>query len=153
MNINNAGLALIKKAEGLRLKSYLCPAGVPTIGFGHTGPDVHLGQEINEREAEQYLRGDLLRFEHGVEQLLEGCPTTENEFSAMVCLAYNIGLGKKDPGRFAPTGFAHSSVLKFHKAGDKTAAANAFLLWNKAGGKVLNGLVKRRNAERDLYVS
>lgn len=143
MNINNAGIALIKKYEGLALKSYLCPAAKPTIGFGHTGPDVELGMEINEREAEQLLKGDLLRFEHGVEDLLDGVPASFNEFSAMVSLAYNIGLGN----------FRKSSVLRFHKAGKKTLAANAFLLWVKAKGKPLTGLIKRRNAERALYVA
>ena len=143
MNISNAGIALIKKYEGLRLTSYLCAAKVPSIGYGHTGPDVQLGMAINEREAEQYLKGDLIRFEHGVEQLIDERQTNQNEFSAMVSLAYNIGLGN----------FRKSSVLKFHNEGDKKAAANAFLLWNKAGGKVLNGLTSRRNAERRLYVS
>ena len=143
MNINNAGIALIKKFEGLRLKAYTCPAGIWTIGFGHTGPDVGPGEEINEREAEQLLKGDLIKFEHGVEEFLDGTPASFNEFSAMVSLAYNIGLGN----------FRKSSVLKFHKAGKKTLAANAFLLWSKAKGKILPGLVTRRNAERSLYVS
>lgn len=143
MNINNAGIALIKKFEGLRLKAYTCPAGKVTIGFGHTGPDVYLGQEINEREAEQLLKGDLLEFEHGVNDYLDGVPASFNEFSAMVSLAYNIGLGN----------FRKSSVLRFHKEGKKTLAANAFLLWVKAGGKPLTGLIKRRNAERSLYVA
>lgn len=143
MNINNAGIALIKKYEGLALKSYLCPAAKLTIGFGHVGPDVFPGQQINEREAEQLLKGDLLRFEHGVEELLDGVPASFNEFSAMVSLAYNIGLGN----------FRKSSVLRFHKAGKKTLAANAFLLWVKAKGKPLTGLIKRRNAERALYVA
>jgi lysozyme len=143
VNINNAGIALIKKFEGLRLKAYTCPAGIWTIGFGHTGPDVGPGEEINEREAEQLLKGDLIKFEHGVEEFLDGTPASFNEFSAMVSLAYNIGLGN----------FRKSSVLKFHKAGKKTLAANAFLLWSKAKGKILPGLVTRRNAERSLYVS
>lgn len=143
MNTNNAGIALIKKFEGLRLKSYLCPKGIPTIGFGHTGPDVQLGQEINEREAEQLLKGDLLRFEHGVEELLDGVPASFNQFSAMVCLAYNIGLGR----------FRTSSVLRYHRQGKRLLAANAFLLWVFVNKKKTLGLVRRRNAERSLYVS
>lgn len=143
MNTNNAGIALIKKFEGLRLRAYKCPAGIWTIGYGHTGPDVDIGEEISEREAEDLLKGDLIQFEHGVESLLDGTPASFDQFSAMVCLAYNVGLGN----------FRKSSVLRFHKAGDFSAAANAFLLWNKAGGKVLNGLTNRRNAERALYVS
>lgn len=143
MITNNAGIALIKKFEGLRLTSYLCPRGIPTIGFGHTGPDVHLGQTINEREAEQFLKGDLLRFEHGVEEYLDGIPASFNEFSAMVCLAYNIGLGR----------FRTSSVLKYHRQGKKLLAANAFLLWIFVNKKKTLGLVRRRTAERSLYVS
>ena len=143
MNINNAGIALIKKFEGLALRTYLCPAGKLTIGFGHVGPDVHPGQEINEREAEQLLKGDLLRFEHGVEEFLDGVPASFNEFSAMVCLAYNIGLGN----------FRKSSVLRYHKAGKKTLAANAFLLWVFVNKRRTLGLVRRRTAERALYVS
>lgn len=143
MNVNNAGIALIKRFEGLSLRTYKCPAGIWTQGFGHTGPDVEPGEEINEREAEQLLIGDLLKFEYGVESALDGVPASSNEFSAMVCLAFNIGLGN----------FRKSSVLKFHKDGKKTLAANAFLLWIKANGKPLAGLVKRRNAERALYVS
>jgi len=140
---NNAGIALIKRFEGLSLRAYKCPAGEWTIGHGHAGPDVEPGMVINEREAEQYLVGDLLKFEHGVEDLLDGVPASFNEFSAMVALAYNIGLGN----------FRKSSVLKFHKQGKKILAANAFLLWIKVNGKPLTGLIRRRNAERSLYVS
>lgn len=143
MKTNNAGIALIKRFEGLSLRTYKCPAGIWTQGFGHTGPDVEPGEQINEREAEQLLIGDLLKFEHGVEAALGETPTSENEFSAMVALAFNIGLGN----------FRKSSVLKFHKQGKKILAANAFLLWIKANGKPLTGLIRRRNAERALYVS
>lgn len=143
MRTNAAGIALIKKFEGVRLKAYKCPAGVWTIGFGHTGPDVYAGLEINERVAEQLLIGDLLKFEHGVEELLDGVPASFNQFSAMVSLAYNIGLGA----------FAKSSVLRHHRQGNLPIAAEAFLLWNKAGGAVLPGLTRRRMAERGLYLS
>lgn len=143
MRTNAAGIALIKKFEGVRLKAYKCPAGVWTIGFGHTGPDVHSGLEINERVAEQLLIGDLLRFEHGVEEYLDGVPASLNQFSAMVALAFNIGLGA----------FARSSVLRHHRQGNRQLAAEAFLLWNKAGGAVLPGLTRRRVAERELYLT
>jgi lysozyme len=140
---NAAGIALIKQFEGVRLKAYKCPAGIWTIGYGHTGPDVREGMEINEREAEQYLIGDLLRFEHGVEECLDGVPASFNQFSAMVSLAYNIGGGA----------FNKSSVLRYHRQGDHKLAAEAFLLWNKAAGRILPGLTKRRMAERGLYLS
>ena len=143
MKFTNAGIALIKKFEGLRLTSYLCPRGIPTIGFGHTGPDVRLGMTINEREAEQYLAGDLMRFEHGVEEAVSGVSTSDEQFTAMVCLAYNIGMGR----------FRKSSVLKFHRQGKKLSAANSFLLWVFVNKRRTLGLVRRRNAERSLYVS
>jgi lysozyme len=143
MKINRAGLDLIKDFEGLRLVGYRCPAGIPTIGYGHTGPEVRVGQRITQAQADAYLANDLARFERGVQQALGETPTTENEFSAMVSLAYNIGLG----------GFAKSSILRHHKAGHRLRAAASFLLWVKAAGKILPGLVRRRNAERKLYLS
>ena len=143
MKTNLRALAIIKEFEGLRLKSYRCPAGIWSLGYGHTGPDVHPGAVIKEIEAEQLLLGDLHQFEYGVMKALDGADTSENEFSAMVSLAYNIGLGA----------FQKSSVLKFHRQGKKAYAANAFLLWVKAGAKRLPGLIKRRTFERGLYVS
>ena len=143
MKINDAGLALIKQSEGLCLESYRCPAGIATVGYGHTGPDVRIPMEITPGEAERLLHEDLARFEAGVSAMVDGCSTTQNEFSACVSLAFNIGLAK----------FATSTVLKRHKAGNKLGAADAFLLWNKGGGRVLPGLIKRREAERALYLS
>ena len=91
--INSAGLVLIQSFEGLRLTAYRCPAGVWTIGYGHTGPDVNPGQRITPAEAEALLRGDLDRFESGVAAAVGNAPTTDNQFAAMVSLAFNIGLG------------------------------------------------------------
>jgi lysozyme len=142
LKINDRGLALIKRAEGLKLDSYRCPAGIATVGYGHTGPDVRIPMTITPGQAERLLHEDLGRFEQGVEAVCGGAPTNPNQFSAMVSLAYNIGLGK----------FATSTVLKRHKAGDPEGAASAFLMWNKGGGKVLPGLVARREQERLLYL-
>ena len=142
MQINDAGLALIKRAEGLRLDSYRDAVGIATIGYGHTGPDVRIPMTITPGEAERLLHEDVARFENGVTNCLCGCPTNANQFSAMVSLAYNIGLGN----------FATSSVLKRHRCGQYQAAADAFLLFKKAGGKVLPGLLNRRVAERELYL-
>jgi lysozyme len=142
MTINDAGLALIKRAEGLRLDSYRCPAGVATVGYGHTGPDVRIPMTITPGEAERLLREDLARFENGVTNCLGGCPTNSDQFSAMVSLSYNIGLGN----------FATSTVLKRHRLGQYPLAANAFLLWDKANGVALPGLTKRRQDERALYL-
>ena len=143
MKINDAGIALIKSAEGLKLDSYRCPAGVATVGYGHTGPDVRIPMTITPGEAERLLHEDLARFENGVTNCLGGCATNPNQFSAMVSLSYNIGLGN----------FATSTVLKRHKLGQYAGAANAFLLWDKAKGKVLPGLTRRREDERELYLS
>ena len=143
MTINDAGLALIKRAEGLRLDSYRCPAGIASVGYGHTGPDVRIPMTITPGEAERLLHEDLARFENGVTNCLGGCPTNSNQFSAMVSLSYNIGLGK----------FATSTVLKRHKLGNYQGAADAFLFWNRGGGKVLPGLETRREAERMLYLA
>jgi lysozyme len=148
--MNQKGLDILKRFEGLRLTAYLCPAGVPTIGIGHTGPDVTAEdvrnkKKISAKYAETLLKADLAVFESVVAQACTLEPN-DNQLSAMVCLAYNIG----------PAGFKASSVLKAHNRGDYQAAARAFGLWNKAtvAGKkvVLPGLVSRRAAEAALYL-
>ena len=139
MNIGTKGLALIKRFEGLRLKAYLCPANVWTIGYGSTGPHVKPGVEITEVQAEQLLRDDLARFEKAVSDAAPNA--TQDQFDAMVSLAFNIGIA----------GFQKSSVLRLHKAGRHQAAADSFALWNKGGGRVLPGLVRRRADEAHLY--
>lgn len=140
---NPAGVALIKEFEGFVPKSYLCPAGVLTIGYGSTGTHVKRGMTVTREEGEALLRYDLLRFERGVEVLTQGVPTTDNQFAAMVSLAFNIGLAA----------FTKSTVLKQHRKGNRQRAAAAFLLWIKGGGRKLPGLVRRRNAERKLYLT
>lgn len=141
--INQAGVDLIKSFEGLRTRAYRDPVGILTIGYGSTGAHVRPAMSITEAEAEALLRKDLARFEAGVHVYVGDAPTTENEFSAMVSLAFNIGLGA----------FRKSTVLRQHKAGRKTLAAAAFLMWVRAGKRTLKGLVRRRNAERRLYLS
>ena len=141
-HINEKGLELIKSFESLRLDSYRCPAGIATVGWGHTGPDVRIPMTITLEEAETLLKGDVARFERGVEAMIANAPTTDDQFSAMVSLSFNIGLGK----------FATSTVLKRHKLGNHVGAANAFLMWNRAGGQILKGLMRRREAERKLYL-
>ncbi len=142
MKINARGLALIKAFEGLRLDAYRCPAGVATIGYGSTGPHVRMGMTITPGEAERLLEKDIARFEAGVTAMLTGVPTSEDEFSAMVSLAFNVGLGN----------FATSTLLKRHKMGNRVGAANAFLSWVFANKQKLAGLVRRREAERALYL-
>lgn len=141
MKINEAGLNLIRDFEGCRLKAYLCPAGVWTIGYGHT-QGVKPDMVISQLQAERFLRQDLKRFEEAVTSLVK-VPVTPNQFSALVSFAYNVG-----------TGALYDSTLlrKLNKKDYKGAAAE-FLRWNKAGGKVLPGLTRRRIAEKDLFES
>jgi lysozyme len=144
MRISEKGLGLIKRYEGLRLEAYRCPASILTIGYGHTGPDVKEGQIITPGEAERLLLADVARFERGVEALASPC--NENQFSALVSFAFNLGLGT----------LQKSTLLKKHKAGDYEAAARQFASWNKArvhGQLVpLAGLTARREAEKMLYL-
>lgn len=140
-SIGALGLAVVKSFEGCKLRAYLCPARVWTIGYGSTGPHVKAGMVITEKQAEDLLQEDLDRFEASVAKLAD--KPSQNEFDAMVSLAFNIGTGA----------FARSSVLRRHNAGNKNGAAEAFLMWNKGGGRVLKGLVRRRIAEKGLYLS
>jgi lysozyme len=143
-HINAAGLALIKQFEGCELNPYKCPAGVWTVGYGSTGPHVKPGITISHAEAEQLLLQDLTRFEKGVASAAR--EPTDNQFAAMVSLAFNIGLAN----------FLRSSVIREHNEGDKSAAASAFHLWNKARVhgvlKKLPGLARRRAEEAKLYL-
>jgi lysozyme len=142
MKTNAAGVELICRNEGCELAAYKCPAGIWTIGFGDTGPHVKPGHVITREEAERRLTDRLEReFEAGVLKHIGDAPTTENQFAAMVSLAYNIGIG----------GFRRSSVARHHINGDYEAAAEAFHMWNQGGGRVLPGLVRRRKEEAALY--
>lgn len=138
--INEAGLSIIMKFEGCKLKAYKCPAGVWTIGYGHTGADVHEGLLISQAMAERLLLQDLEKFCKAVVDMVT-VKISENQFSALVSLCFNIGAGA----------LAKSTLMKKINARDFHAAAAQFDLWNKAGGKVLEGLVKRREAERVLF--
>ena len=143
-SVNAETTELIKRNEGCVLTAYQDSVGVWTIGYGHTGPDVRPGLKITQENAEQLLRKDLERFEDGVSSAIgKGVCSTANEYGAMVSLAFNIGLGN----------FRKSTVLREHNAQNKPAAADAFLMWNKAGGKVLAGLDRRRHEERSLYLT
>lgn len=145
VKLNEKAIALIKSFEGLELKAYKDAVGVWTIGYGHTSmagePKVVPGMTITEAEAVEILKTDLVRYECGVKAKLAGL--TDNEYGACVSLCYNIG----------PGAFQKSSIVKLINEGNKQGAADAFLLWNKAGGKTLKGLVRRRQAERALFLS
>jgi lysozyme len=146
VNISPKGANLIREFEGLRLQAYPDPGsgGAPwTIGIGHTGPEVKRGMRVTEAQAWAYFHKDIQKFERAVEKLLDGAPVTQNAFDAMVSLSYNIG----------PGNFAKSSVLRFHKARQYRKAADSFVKWNRAAGKVMAGLTRRRLAEKALYES
>ena len=141
--VSAKGETLIKSFEGCRLKAYLpTPNDVPTIGWGTTGPDVKLGMVWTQKQADDRFTAHVAEFAAKVAKLV-GPKVTQNQFDAMVSLAYNIGTG----------GFGSSTLLKLHKAGDYKGAAAQFGRWNKQAGKVLNGLTKRRAAEAALYAA
>ena len=139
--MSDPGVALIKEFEGCKLKAYKCPAGVWTIGYGHTGPEVHEGQTITQQEAEVILENDLKKFIDGVDKLVT-VELTSNQLGALVSFAFNVGLGN----------LKSSTLLKILNQGRYVDAAEQFLRWNKAGGKVLPGLTRRREAERLLFL-
>lgn len=147
MKINQATVELVKEFEGFSAKAYKCPAGIWTIGYGTTaaagvGITPKEGMTISQSDAEGYLHGALEKFASQIEDAITA-PINENEFGAFVSLAYNIG----------PGAFKKSSALSSFNAGDKAKSAKAILLWNKAGGKVLKGLTRRREAERKLFLT
>lgn len=152
MKISDAGLDLIKFYEKCKLKAYLCQAGKWTIGWGHTGPEVHEGMEITQEQADLILAMDVARFERCVSKMCR--KATQSAFDAMVALAFNIGEGwegKKHPGE--KNGFRQSSVARLHNSEKYGEAAQAFALWNKTKGKVSRGLTARRAAEAALYLT
>lgn len=146
MVVNGAGKALIKVNEGLRLKAYRCSAGVCTIGYGSTrGLDcqpVQSGDEITEGEAEALFNRDILVFSSGVRKLCK-VDLNQNQFSALVSLAYNIGLGN----------FRASTLLRKLNRSDYDGCSSEFWKWRRANGKILAGLVARREKERKLFIS
>lgn len=143
--IGPRAIALLHHFEACRLTAYLCPARVWTIGWGNTfyanGQAVRAGDRITQATADELFKNILRQFEDGVNAAAPDA--TPAQFGAMVALAYNIGLAA----------FRRSSVLRHHLAGNHQAAADAFRLWNKAGGKVMAGLTRRRAAERLLYLN
>lgn len=139
MTISIPGLKLIEHFEGLRLKAYKDSVGIWTIGYGHTA-GVCEGDEITPEQAEAFLHNDVAWAERVIATKVP-CRISQNQFDALVSLIYNIGSGN----------FAKSSVLRALNAGDMKAAAEGFLLWNKAGGKEIVGLTNRRRAEMLLF--
>lgn len=142
MNFNDAGLNLIKTFEGCSLTSYQDQKCIWTISYGcthHVRPNMVISQD----EADQRLSEDIKGTVDSVNSMILPTQITDNQFSACVSLAYNIGVGN----------FRNSTVLSCIKAQHPIDAANAFLLWNKVNGSVSEGLSRRREAEKDLYLS
>jgi lysozyme len=145
MKVNAEGYALIKRFEGCQLKAYRCPANVLTIGYGNTfyedGTKVKDGDVITQQRAEELAKFIIDQFAVSIAPFIQKT-LTENQFSACVSLAYNIGTGN----------FKKSSVFKkLNINPNDSTIADSFRLWNKGGGKVLKGLVNRREAEIQLY--
>jgi len=140
MHMSQGGLdALLKKFEGCKLKAYRCPANVCTIGFGHTTaaglPEVIDGMTITQKQADEILKRDLVKYEAAVESLVK-VELTQNQFDVLTDFAYNAGVGN----------LKSSTMLKKVNAGDLDAVPAELMKWTKGGGKVLPGLVRRRQA-------
>lgn len=132
---------LVKRCEGCKLTAYQDSVGVWTIGYGRT-TGVIKGQVITQKQADDYLLQELGEFCKAVLSLVK-VPVNQNQLDALVCFTYNVGVGN----------FKSSTMLKLINAGDLLAAADQFPRWNKAGGKVLAGLTKRRELEKQLFIS
>ncbi len=134
------GLALIKKFEGCELKAYQCSAGVWTIGYGHT-KDVVEGMEITQEQAEQMLVDELHEYESYINKYVT-VALSQNQFDALVSWVYNLG----------PANLSASTMLKVLNSGEYEDVPAQMKRWNKAGGKVLEGLIRRREAEACLFI-
>ena len=153
MKPSEAGIKLIKEFEGCERKgpggtfsAYPDPAtgGDPwTIGWGTTGKDIKKGLVWTQAQCDQRLEDDVTQFAQGVAKQIGTAPTTQHQFDAMVSFSYNVGMKN----------FTDSTLLKRHKTKDYAGAAKEFARWNKAAGKVMKGLTRRRAAEAALYGS
>lgn len=139
MKISHLGIELIKKFEGCKLTAYLCPAGILTIGYGHTKA-VQKGQVITQSQAEELLKQDLKIYEDAVKRNIK-VNISQSMFDALVSFTYNLGEGN----------LRSSTLLRLLNSKDYYGASQEFVRWNKAGGKVLAGLTKRRESERNLF--
>ena len=144
MTPSKACADLVKQFEGCVLKAYPDPGsgGDPwTIGVGATGPGISKGVVWTQQQADDRLMADLARFGRGVWNAIGEKETTQNRFDALVGFSFNVGLGN----------LLNSTLLRMHIAGDYVGAADQFIRWNRAAGKVLAGLTRRREAEAKLY--
>ena len=147
MNVSDKGLKLIRHHEGVRNRPYRCPAGLWTVGVGHLiGDGKSLPESWNrtftQEEIDGLLKSDLRRFELGILKMLPNVPLRQCEFDALVSFSFNLGLGT----------FQRSGVRQALLRGDKESAMESLLKYCKAGGKILKGLLNRRNDEKALFL-
>ena len=146
MQTSDKGIALIKEFESCKLTAYQDSVGVWTIGYGWTQPvdgkPIRAGMTIKQETAERLLKTGLVSYESDVSRLVK-VALTQGQFDALVSFTYNLGARS----------LSTSTLLRKLNASDYSGAADEFLRWNKAGGKVLNGLTRRREAERALFMS
>ena len=135
------GKSIVRKFEGCELKAYLCPAGIPTIGYGHTH-NVKLGDTCTQQQADEWLEDDFFYATSDVKAVVK-VPLTDNQLDALASFVFNLGVRK----------LIRSTLLKKLNAKDYTGAANEFDKWVFAAGKKLNGLIARRAAEKALFLS
>jgi lysozyme len=159
MKTSAAAIKMVKHHEGVRTRPYRCPALLWTVGVGHVIDSSHAAVKYEDRrslsipsgwdrtltmaEVDAILAQDLGRFECGVARLCPAAVNHQGQFDALVSFAFNVGLGN----------LQRSSIRMRYNRGDIEGAADAFLMWTKAAGKVLPGLVKRRNDERSMFLS
>ena len=166
MKLSQAGAELMHRYEGCRNKPYLCPADIWTIGYGHVlyqdqirlpvvtdKPNIVVRKKYSLKpgdnrvwskdEIEKLFADDVASFERGVLRLVPGCTGHQGRFDALVSISFNFGLGN----------LQRSTIRMKANRGDWEGAAESFMVWTKGGGKVLPGLVKRRVAERELFLS
>jgi lysozyme len=139
MNISQEGISLIKKFEGCELEAYQCAAGVWTIGYGST-KDVKEGDTLTQKEADNLLLHEMQEYEGYIKELIK-VPLKQNQFDALVSWVFNLG----------PANLKASTMLKFLNAGDYHLIPSQIKRWNKANGKVLEGLIRRREAEALMF--
>ena len=139
MNLSAIGETLIKSFEQFRAKAYQDEGGIWTAGWGHTGPDVVEGTTCTDQQAQDWFLADVREAVRVNQEL----PCNQYQFDAVVSFTFNVGIGAEQ----------HSTLVKLIHAGDMDGAANEFLKWNHVNGKVSAGLTRRRQAERDLFVT
>lgn len=140
-SINQAGLALLKQCEGCRLQAYKDVRGILTIGYGQTADWITPDTLLTQEQADALLKQSLSALENSVTNAVT-VSISDNQFSALVCFAYNVGI----------TALLGSTLLRELNAGEYENAADQFLRWNKSGGVVYPGLTKRRELERELFM-